>query len=57
MPLEGWIGWARGFILGWEVQDIKAVAAWLTNRGVALEKYPFVQDRELGIRTTLTGDR
>ena len=47
----------QGTILGWEVQDIKAVAAWLTNRGVALEKYPFVQDRELGIWTTPTGDK
>src|SRR5215831_4649940 len=28
----------QGTILGWEVQDIKAVAAWLTNRGITLEK-------------------
>jgi len=27
-PLEGWIGWARGFILGWEVQTILAKAEY-----------------------------
>ena len=32
----------RGGILDWEVQDIKAVAAYFTNRGDAIEKYPFV---------------
>jgi catechol 2,3-dioxygenase-like lactoylglutathione lyase family enzyme len=44
-------------VLGWEVQDIEAMVAWLTQRGVAFEKYPFVQDRELGIWTTLGGDK
>ena len=47
----------QGTILGWEVQDIKAVAAWLRDRGVTLEKYPFVQDQELGIWTAPSGDR
>jgi len=42
-------------ILGWEVEDIEAVATWLKNNGVPLERYPFVQDRELGIWTTPTG--
>jgi catechol 2,3-dioxygenase-like lactoylglutathione lyase family enzyme len=36
-------------VLGWEVKDIVAVAKWLAGRGVATEKYPFVQDKELGI--------
>jgi len=36
-------------VLGWEVKDIVAVAKWLAARGVELEKYPFVQDKELGI--------
>jgi|ERR1700683_4139054 catechol 2,3-dioxygenase-like lactoylglutathione lyase family enzyme len=36
-------------VLGWEVKDIVAVAKWLAGRGVAMEKYPFVQDKELGI--------
>jgi len=44
-------------ILGWEVGDIAAVARWLRDRGVALEKYPFVQDKELGIWTAPNGDR
>lgn len=44
-------------VLGWEVQNIEAVVTWLTERGVAFEKYPFVQDRELGIWTVPTGDK
>lgn len=47
----------QGTILGWEVQDIEAVVTWLTSRGVTPEKYPFVQDRELGIWTTPSGDK
>ena len=42
-------------ILGWEVQDIEAVVRWLNGRGVAFEKYPFVQDSELGIWTAPGG--
>jgi catechol 2,3-dioxygenase-like lactoylglutathione lyase family enzyme len=44
-------------VMGWEVSDIDAVVRWLTQRGVAFEKYPFVQDRELGIWTTPGGDK
>jgi catechol 2,3-dioxygenase-like lactoylglutathione lyase family enzyme len=47
----------QGTILGWEVENIEAAAIWLRARGVTLEKYPFVQDRELGIWTTPTGDK
>lgn len=47
----------QGTILGWEVQDIQGVASWLRDRGVTLEKYPFVQDRDLGIWTTPSGDK
>lgn len=47
----------QGTVLGWEVADIVAAAKWLASRGVALEKYPFVQDRELGIWTTPSGDK
>ncbi len=36
-------------VLGWEVKDIIATAKWLSAQGVELEKYPFVQDKELGI--------
>jgi catechol 2,3-dioxygenase-like lactoylglutathione lyase family enzyme len=46
----------HGTILGWEV-DNAAVAAWLGEKGVVLEKYPFIQDRELGIWTAPTGDK
>jgi catechol 2,3-dioxygenase-like lactoylglutathione lyase family enzyme len=47
----------QGTVLGWEVQDIAATAAWLRDRGVTLEKYLFVQDQELGIWTTPNGDK
>jgi len=47
----------QGTILGWEVGDATAAARWLTERGVSTEKYPFAQDRELGIWTTPNGDR
>jgi catechol 2,3-dioxygenase-like lactoylglutathione lyase family enzyme len=46
----------KGTVLGWEVQDIAAVVAWLNQRGVVCEKYPFVQDRD-GIWTTPNGDK
>ena len=47
----------QGTILGWEVSDIVAVVKWLCERGVATEKYPFVQDKELGIWSTPNGDK
>jgi catechol 2,3-dioxygenase-like lactoylglutathione lyase family enzyme len=47
----------QGTTLGWAVEDIVAVARWLRGRGVELEKYPFVQDRDLGIWTAPSGDR
>lgn len=47
----------QGTILGWEVENIESAATWLKDRGVTLEKYPFVQDRELGIWTTPTGEK
>jgi catechol 2,3-dioxygenase-like lactoylglutathione lyase family enzyme len=47
----------QGTVLGWQVQNIEAVAKWLQGRGVATEKYPFVQDRELGIWTAPSGDK
>jgi catechol 2,3-dioxygenase-like lactoylglutathione lyase family enzyme len=40
---------ARYTVLGWEVQNIEAMVCWLQGRGVAFEKYPFIQDQELGI--------
>jgi len=47
----------QGTVLGWEVEKIESVAAWLRDRGVIVEKYPFVQDRELGIWTAPNGDK
>ncbi len=44
-------------VLGWEVRDIEAVVRWLQARGVAFEKYPFVQDQELGIWTAPGGNK
>src|SRR5262249_52448778 len=48
---------AQNTVLGWEVEDISAVATWLEDRGVELEKYPFVKDRALGIWTAPSGDK
>ena len=47
----------EGTILGWEVANIEEAVDWLRDRGVTVEKYPFVQDRERGIWTTPTGDK
>ena len=47
----------QGTILGWEVKNIETVVIWLRDRGVPSEKYPLVQDRELGIWTTPNGDK
>ncbi len=44
-------------VLGWEVKNIEAIVASLKNSGVEFEKYPFVQDQELGIWTAPTGDK
>src|SRR5258707_11809458 len=44
-------------VLGWEVCNIEIVVKCLQKRGVTFEKYAFVQDRELGIWTTPTGDK
>jgi catechol 2,3-dioxygenase-like lactoylglutathione lyase family enzyme len=44
-------------ILGWQVDDIEPVTAWLKERGVATEKYPFAQDKDLGIWTAPGGDK
>jgi catechol 2,3-dioxygenase-like lactoylglutathione lyase family enzyme len=47
----------RSTVLGWEVENIEAAVAWLKQRGVATEKYPFIQDAERGIWTTPNGDK
>ena len=47
----------QGTILGWQVENIESVAAWLRDRGVPPEKYPFAQDQTLGIWTTPDGSK
>ncbi|MGA8406105.1 MAG: VOC family protein [Candidatus Acidiferrales bacterium] len=44
-------------VMGWEAQDIEALVRWLTARGVVFEKYPFIQDQELGIWSAPGGDK
>ncbi len=44
-------------ILGWQVTDIEKDAADLAARGVAFERYSFLQQDELGIWTAPGGDR
>jgi catechol 2,3-dioxygenase-like lactoylglutathione lyase family enzyme len=48
---------AQGTVLGWEVEDVKAVVLWLSSRDVVTEKYGFVPDQELGIWTAPSGDQ
>jgi len=48
---------AQYTVMGWEVTDIEAVVKWLNGRGVTFEKYPFVEDQELGIWTAPGGAR
>ncbi len=43
-------------VMGWEVSDIEGVVAWLQKRGVAFEKYPWVQDPS-GIWAAPGGDK
>ena len=40
---------AQYTVLGWEVADIEAEVKSLNARGVIFEKYPFVEDKQLGI--------
>lgn len=48
---------AQYTVMGWEVQDVEAAVKWLNARGVKFEKYPFVEDKVLGIWTTPNGDK
>src|SRR6202140_380514 len=44
-------------VLGWEVSNIEEVVKGLQKRGVALEKFDVVQDKELRIWTTPDGNK
>lgn len=37
----------RGTVLGWEVPNIDEAVAWLKQRGVTLERYPFMGGSEI----------
>ncbi len=43
--------------LGWEVPDIASAVKELTAAGVSLERYPYLEQDELGIWTTPSGSR
>ena len=47
---------AQGTVLGWEVSDVEAAVAWLGERGVSVEKYPWVDDPR-GIWTAPGGSK
>ena len=47
----------QGTVLGWQTDDVKRVVLWLKERDVETEKYPFVEDKELGIWTAPSGDQ
>ena len=40
---------------GWEVEDIEQSVTNLTDKGVRMERYPFLQQDETGIWTTPDG--
>ncbi len=48
---------AQYTVMGWEVADVEVMVKWLNDRGVTFEKYPFVEDKKLGIWTTPNGDK
>jgi catechol 2,3-dioxygenase-like lactoylglutathione lyase family enzyme len=48
---------AKYTVLGWEVQDIVQTAKQLQAAGVALERYPGMQQDELGIWNSPSGAR
>src|SRR5437879_13257023 len=47
----------QGTILGWQVENIETVAAWLRRRRRPPGKYPFAQDQNLRHWTTADGDK
>ncbi len=46
---------AQATVLGWETSDIDGASAWLKEKGVAPEKYPWMGGAE--IWTAPTGDK
>ena len=48
---------ARHTVVGWAVSDLPAAVGYLTDRGVAMERYAGVEQDGRGIWTTPAGDR
>lgn len=48
---------AKYTVLGWDVSDIRAEIAWLTQRGVVFERYDGLPQDELGITSFSDGAR
>ena len=46
---------AKYTVLGWDVSDIRAEIAWLTQRGVIFERYDGLPQDELGITSFSDG--
>lgn len=44
-------------ILGWQVTDIESIVPPLQERGVAFERFGFVEQDDLGIWTAPSGDK
>jgi catechol 2,3-dioxygenase-like lactoylglutathione lyase family enzyme len=44
-------------VLGWKVTNIEEMAATLQRRGVAFERYTFVEQDALGVWTSPSGDK
>jgi hypothetical protein len=44
-------------VLGWEVTDVKAVAGALRERGITFERYPWMEQDEVGVWASPSGDK
>jgi len=44
-------------VVGWAVGDLPAAVPYLIDRGVTMNRYPAIDQDELGIWTTPNGDR
>ena len=47
----------QGTVLGWQTDDVRSIVLWLKERGIETEKYPFVEDKQLGIWSSPSGAR
>ena len=43
--------------LGWQVKDVRRVAAGLAKRGVVFERYPYMEQDELGVWLAPSGTK